>query len=555
MRKFIWKVQYPKPQSIKDIMKNIIKQKHLDITTIKDYINGDVKTHSYTLLNNLEDAVKELCNNAHHIFIQNDSDPDGITSGCIMYLGLKELSSIYNWKVEYSVAERKDGYGLSKTAVNKAINNGADYIITTDNGITANEAIEYAQENGIKVIVTDHHLPGKELPKCLIIDPQIDDYPFKYICGALVAFKFIEAVFDYSVYNMSVDLYEELLSFVAIGTVSDVMKLTDENRFYVSKGLEIINRTKNLGLQALIREANLTNVTAETIAFHIGPMLNAANRLSSPQLAMDLLLADDEVIANERAKKLANLNRERRKLQKEAADNISPDILQDNFIILYQPNITNGICGSIASSISDKYKKPCFVLSGKNRLVGSGRSAKGYSILDFIKSIPDLVQGGGHAAAAGIAVDEDKLEELRQRANEHFNNWLLENDKDIEENLYILNELSFNLIDMRLANNLEALAPFGNGNPRPMFMTSNVNVISASCVGTDKNVLRLELEKNDKKFIAIAFADVIDQYNTDMTNIDIVYNITLNEWNNSCTVQLQLVDLRKSMNNERWKSI
>lgn len=553
MRRYIWKVQYPKPQNIKDIMKQVIRQKHLDLATIKDYINGDVKTHSYYLLNNVREAVQDICTNAKNIFIQNDSDPDGITSGCIMYLGLKYLSHIFNWNIQYAVAERKDGYGLSKIAVDKAIAQKADYIITTDNGITANEAIEYAQNNNIKVIVTDHHQPGKILPNCLIIDPQIDNYPFKYICGALVAFKFIEAVFDYANYKMPQDLYNELLSFVAIGTVSDVMKLIDENRFYVSKGLNAINHTNNFGLKALIREANLANVTSETIAFHIGPMLNAANRLSSPQLAMDLLLADDDVIATQCAKKLIALNKERRKLQKEAADNIPSEITKNNFIILYKPDIASGICGSIASSISDKYKKPCFVLTGVDQLTGSGRSAKGYSILDFIKSVPHLVTGGGHSAAAGISVNIQDLDELRKQANAHFTKWLDENDKDIEENLYILDELSFNLINMRLANNLEALAPFGLGNPRPIFMTLGVNVISASYLGTDKNVLKLELEKNDKKFTAIAFADVMELYNADMSTIDIAYNITLNEWENSCTIQLQLVDLRESLNNDNWK--
>lgn len=547
MRKFIWKTQYNRPYNIKDIMKYIIQQKKLDPHTIVDYINGNVKTHDNFLLNNLEKAIIDICDNAHNILVVNDADPDGITSGCIMYLGLKSLADKFSWIVNYSIAERQNGYGLSKKIVDQAILKSVDYIITTDNGITSNDVIKYAQNNNITVIVTDHHQPGKELPNCLIIDPQIDNYPFKYICGALIAFKFIESLYQYLNLTVDSDLYNEFLSFATIGTVADVMKLTDENRYYVSKGLEYLNKTKNIGLKALIQQAKLGTITAETIAFQIGPMLNAANRLGKPAYAMNLLLTDDKPTAEYLAKELVSLNQSRKKMQKEVADNIPPEVLKDNFIILYKPDISSGICGSIASSISDIYKKPCFVLTGKKQLMGSGRSAKGYSILEFIKSIPDIVNGGGHSAAAGISLDENNLDELRKRANAHFNHWLIENDKDIEEYLYIVCEMNFDLINMRLANNLEALAPFGNGNPRPVFMTSKVNINSASYIGSENNVLKLELEKDNFTFPAIAFADVINQYNENMTTVDIAYNIVLNEWNNTATVQLQLVDLRDNL--------
>ena len=554
MRKFIWKTQFNKPTSIKEIMKDIIQQKHLDAAKISNYVNCDVQVHDGYLLNNMYEAIDSL-KNAKCIGIIGDFDSDGITATTIMYLGLKSLTSVFNWDIHYAIPERKDGYGLSKKMIDRITEYNADYIVTVDNGIAAAEAVDYAHEKGINVIITDHHQPGQILPNCLIVDPQIDNYPFKYICGALVAFKFIETMYKQLNLTMNEDLYNELISLAAIGTIADVMKLVDENRFYVGKGLIELNKTKNFGLKALIEESKLGTITAETIAFQIGPMINAAGRLASAQLAMDLLLADDEVTAKQYAKRLINLNQERRKLQKEATEGIPKDILNDNFIVLYKPDVSHGICGTIASSISDKYKKPCFVLSGHNKLTGSGRSAKGYSILKFIQSIPDLAQGGGHSAAAGISILEKDLDELRKRANEHFSQWLIANDKDLEEYLYILCEIDFDLINMRLANNLEALAPFGVGNPRPVFMTQGVDIISASFIGNEKNVLKMELKKDGKKFQAIVFADVANQYTDDMENIDIAFQITLNEFpKDNYTIQLQITDLRKNMDYEDLKS-
>ena len=549
MSKFIWKAQFNKPNNIKDIMKDVLQQKKIDLHTIKEYINFDVPIHSGFLLNNMREGIIELLKHKR-LAIIGDKDGDGITASAIMYLGLKSLTDRFDWDIMCSIPERKDGYGLSKKFVDQAIAFNADCLITVDNGITALEAVDYANENNITVIVTDHHMPKDKLPQCIIIDPQCDDYPFKYICGALVAFKFIESLYQYLAIDIDSDLYDELLSFATIGTVADVMKLNDENRYYVGKGLQVLNNTKNIGLKALFNEAGLTNIMAETIAFQIGPMINAAGRLSTAKLAYDLLLSEDIIEAQKIAHQLVSLNQERRKLQKEATQNIPVEILKDNFIILHKPDISNGICGSIASSITDKYKKPCFVFSGHNRLVGSGRSAKGYSILKFIQSIPDIAQGGGHEAAAGISILEDNLELLRKLANEDFTKWLNDNEKDVKDYLYILCELDFKLINMRLVNNLEALAPFGNGNPRPVFMTQNVHILNREILGSEQNVLKLELVKDNQKFTAISFADTMNLFNDKMNEIDICYNLVLNEWNNNSNIQLQLVDLQQSIGDD-----
>lgn len=499
-------------------------------------------------------------------------DADGVCATAIMYIGLKELSRFYDFNLHYIIPLRQDGYGLSTKTVTEAKEYNADLIITVDNGIAADKAIEYAKSLDMDVIVTDHHkalidpVSNEEiLPKCLIIDPQIDKYPYKFICGACVAFKFIEKLFEetlndpqknqsfrlsnkkMTLQDYHSDLYDELLSLNAIATVADVMKITDENRYYVGIGLKKLAHCKNQGLRILLRSLDLGELNVNNIAYTIGPIINAAGRLETPYIALDLLLAEDTNECIKLAKKLISLNSQRRKLQRQAIENIPENILKNNFIVIYDATIEKGILGSIASAIADKYKKPTFVLTGQDNLTGSGRTANGYPILSFIHESKDLVSGGGHEAACGITLAKEKLDELQIRCNNHYNKWLIENDKDTDSYLYILNEIDFKEIDfLHLANILSVLEPYGQGNPAPLFMTQNVNILSANIIGSNENVIKFELEKDNIKLQAVGFTNIVSQYKEHMNKIDIVYSIGLDEWRknklNQLIVQLQIID-------------
>ena len=349
-------------------------------------------------------------------------DADGICATTIMYIGLKELARFYDFNIHYIIPLRQDGYGLSNKTVEEAKEYNSDLIITVDNGIAANKAIEYAKLLDMDVIVTDHHkaiidpISNEQiLPNCLIIDPQIDDYPYKFICGACVAFKFIEKLFEetlndpqfnsyfiknttekMNLYLYNQDLYDELISLNAIATIADVMKITDENRFYVGIGLKKLAHCKNQGLKILLKSLDLGELNVNSIAYTLGPIINAAGRLETPYIALNLLLAEDVNECIKLTKKLISLNSQRRKLQRQAIENIPENILKNNFIVIYDATIEKGILGSIASAIADKYKKPTFVLTGQDNLTGSGRTANGYPILTFIQESKDLVSGGGH---------------------------------------------------------------------------------------------------------------------------------------------------------------
>lgn len=247
------------------------------------------------------------------------------------------------------------------------------------------------------------------------------------------------------------------------------------------------------------------------------------------------------------SKKLISLNSQRRKIQKEAISNIPPDILKDDFIVVYDSTIEKGILGTIASAIADKYKKPTFILGGHENLTGSGRTANGYPILSFIQESKDLVSGGGHNEACGITLKESNLDILRKRCNIHYAKWLADNDKDTDSYLYILNEIEFKDIDFyRLANNLSMLEPYGTGNLRPLFMTQNVNVKSASIIGSSENVIKFELEKDGVIFNAVGFTNIVSKYKENMSVIDIVYSIGFDEWRKTkldqLVVQLSITD-------------
>ncbi len=542
-----------KAQNIKDVLRNIIKWKNMNKSEIDDFINFKINPHDPFLLTNMDKAVERINNaikNDEKIMIIGDYDCDGICATAILYIGLTHLSANVSWQIPDRF---KDGYGVNKRIIDHAKNENSNLIITVDNGISAHDEVEYANKLGIDVIITDHHQfthPERILPAEITVNPQIDDnYPFKGIAGCMVAFKIIKALIP-NIKDNHKDLYNEFLEIAAIGTVADVMELIDENRFYVKYGLDLLSNPKNIGLKMLMVNLKLfgRDISSTDVGFSIGPCINAAGRMGSPDDALKLLLSDDEVEASELSIKLIELNEERKSIQNNVISNLDIDD-NDNFIIVTLDDVGHGILGIIAGQIAEKYKKPCFVLAKSGeKLSGSGRSVYSFDINNVIQNNRDIAEGGGHALACGIKLNHDDLDEFKSRCNKHFTQWL--NDTPADDLMALVDvvcEIDFNLIGERLINNINRLKPFGNGNDSPIFITKDVKIDSYRIVGKNKNVVQVELSQNGNKAKGVGFSDVLNKFNKQIQSqyIDIAYNLEFNEWPiGTLTPQIIIRDLK-----------
>jgi len=545
---YIWKISQGKVNSLTEILRAIAESKNMSISDIKNFINNDVLPHDPFLLTNMKEAVeriREAIKNNEKILVLGDYDVDGQAATSILYIGLSSIYSNVFWKVPHRV---KDGYGISKNLIDEAYKDNVNLIITVDNGVVAHEQIKYANSLGIDVIVSDHHqLNSLGVPTSITVNPHIDNnYPFKNICGSTVAFKLVSALIP----NLSSDerLNNELITMVALATVADVMPLIDENRFYVKKGLELLNNCENLGLNILIEKLKLKNITSTDIGYKIAPCLNAAGRLESADLAVELLLTEDIKEANKITDKIIELNIMRQELQKKIMENIEINN-DDNFIILKIDNVQHGLIGILAGDIKEKYNKPCFVVSQKGEfLSGSGRSIDGYDIFSVIQNNKNIVSGGGHMAACGISLKEENFLEFKKRCNEDFNNWIKINCKDnkMEPTKYAVCESPLKLINIKLINNLDKLKPYGHSNYEPILATLNVNISEYKIVGKNLDTVQFTFEQDGIKIKSVGFKNILKKF-TELNfpnKVDIMYAINLNEWNGITSAQLIIKDLK-----------
>lgn len=547
-----WNILY-KANNNKDILKNILNWKGIKKEEVRAFIDFDMQPHCPYLLTNMDKAIKRIQSaimKNEKICIIGDYDADGITATSVLYIGLRSLFSNVIWQIPDRF---KDCYGINQRLIDIAKEENCKLIITVDNGIAAHEQIKYAKTLGMEVIVTDHHqFTAEELPTEITIDPQIDDqYPFKSICGCMVAFKIVMALIP-DLQEKNQELYKELVSILTIGTIADVMELKDENRYYVKQGLQFLSKSKNKGLKALLERLDLygKEITSDKIGYIIAPSLNATGRLEKADIAVHLLLSDDQVEADKLAEKIYKLNEKRKDIQKEVVEKITISE-EENFIIVHAENIGHGILGIIAGNIVDKYKKPCFVLGGnkeENKLSGSGRSVEGYDINSVIQSNLDIASGGGHAAACGVALKYENLEEFKKRCNEHFSAWLKTvTEEDLTPTITIVCEIDLNLINERFVKNIEKLQPYGMGNEEPIFVTLNVNIESFKVVGKNQNVAQFNFSDGTNKIKAVGFGEIKEKYQKlgEPKCVDIIYTVNLNEWPKGVfTPQLMIKDLR-----------
>ena len=545
-----------KANSTKEIMQNILKYKNMTKEEILNFINFNIEEHDPYLLTNLDKAIDRILNaieKKETITIIGDYDVDGICATTVLYLTLKDFTQTY-----YIIPDRfKDGYGISNKLINKAQEYKTNLIITVDNGIKAHEQVKYCKELNMDIIITDHHaFEDNTLPAKITINPQIDNnYPFKNICGCTVAYKLSTALLNKLILNKEYEekilkndnsLISELKQFVCLATIADVMPLIDENRLFIKEGLDLLTiGSNNIGLDSLLKQLNINKVTSNDIAFYIAPCINAAGRLESPNIVMDLFLCEDFIECDKISKHLIELNNKRKEIQKEILDNL---IINDNddFIVQYIDKDLPGIVGIIAGNIVEKYKKPCFCLCGTNDILhGSGRSINGFPINQIIEQ-NDFLDGGGHKDACGIKVAKNNLSKLQEISNKEFKKYLNDNPNYNIESIDIINKINFNVINDRLINNINKLQPFGNSNEEPLFCTENVFIKSSKIVGVNKNVIQLILENNNIELKAIGFKNIIDKFlDINKSYIDIIYTIGFNEWpKNIFNIQLNIKDIK-----------
>lgn len=496
---------------------------------IREYLFGSRKDlHAPELLTGVKEAsllLKEKIEQKKKIRIIGDYDIDGVNATYILYKGLQKLGAV----VDYEIPDRmKDGYGLNIQLIELAHEEGADTILTCDNGISAIEQIAYARNLGMTVVVTDHHEPlfeetdGEDgvqkkwkLPNAnVLIDHKLEDctYPYKKLCGAVVAWKLIQML--YRVFGKQESEADEFLAFAAIATVGDVMDLDGENRIIVKLGLKALMRTENLGLRALIRASGLegSELTAYHIGFVIGPCINASGRLDTAKRSLRLLLSEDEEEAALLAAELKMLNDERKDLTakgvEQAVEQIeNSNLKEERVLVVYLPDCHESIAGIIAGRIRERYHKPVFVLTdGKEGVKGSGRSIETYSMFDEMIKCQELFSKfGGHPMAAGLSLPKDNVEVFRRKINE----LCTLTEEDLIEKVTIDVPMPLDYITEDLIEEFHVLEPFGKGNTKPLFAEKDLRLQKASLLGKNKNVLKfLVYNQNGTAMEAMYFGDL-----------------------------------------------
>lgn len=515
---------------ISPILARILRNRDLvSDEEISAYLHADsMKLYDGMLLKDMDAAVrilKEKIANQKRIRVIGDYDIDGIMATYILVRGFREIGAV---DVDYEIPERiRDGYGLNMRLIDEALADGIDTIVTCDNGISARGEIAYAKENGMTVIVTDHHsvpfrLTESEekeyiLPDAdAVIDHQRADctYPYKKLCGAAVAFKLMECL--YRDMDIPFEIREELLEKAAFATVGDVMELDGENRAIVKQGLVVLNRTCNTGLQALIRVNDLSvkEITAYHIGFILGPCMNASGRLDTAKRALSLLMAEKESEADVLAGDLKALNDSRKDLTEQgvcrAIDIVEKNhMLKNKILVIYLPDCHESIAGIIAGRIRERFCRPTFILTkGEESVKGSGRSTENYNMIEeMMKCREVFLHFGGHRMAAGLSIEEEKISELSGRLNQ---NCTL-NIEDFYEKVAIDMVLPFSEISEKLVEELRILEPFGMGNEKPLFAVKNARVSDMRLLGKRKNVLKMRLRDDSGVVLdALRFGDEDD---------------------------------------------
>lgn len=503
--------------------------------------------------------------NNEEIVIYGDYDADGMTATAILYLCLKQIGA----NVSYHLPNRmEEGYGLHVESIEKLAARGKQLVITVDCGVASIEPARRAKELGLSLVITDHHRIGDELPCAeAIVHPALPghNYPFTGLCGAGVAFKLAWALCQQHCGSPRVtdnlrDVLLKAVGLAAIGTVADVVPLLDENRIIVRNGLKTLQRSPMLGIKKLMEATKLTEkreLASEDIAFTLAPRLNAAGRLGQAQLGVELLVTDDEARATALVDYIQELNSNRDTLErsihisamKQAKEVHSPE--EDPALVLASPNWHPGIIGIVAGKLAEKFHKPVVLIAldklGTKPSTGSARSPNGVNLHQaFQECMQWLVGGGGHAAAAGLRIEEKNVSAFRTA----FCEAVAEQTAFIDsEGEYAIDaEAAIAHLDLATLTQLELLAPFGMGNPRPLFCATGVTVANLKLLGTSGKHLSVQLSQHGRQMRAVAFGNAeewMPQLESLSGPIDVVFRPVINEFNNYRSVEMQLIDWRE----------
>lgn len=525
------------------------------------------------LMEDMNQAVRIICHDieeGHSIRIVSDYDVDGVMSNYILYKGFQRVGATVDYVIPHRI---KDGYGINEEIIQKAYEDGIHTIVTCDNGISANAALAKAKELGLTIVVTDHHaipfiMDGEKKtyilpPADAILNPHKETckYPFKDLCGAGVAYKLIEALYEKrEVPREELDMY---LEFVAMATICDVVPLLGENRIFVTYGLERLNHTDNKGLRALIGANSLSDYTISEyhVAFKLGPCINASGRLETAAEVMELLLEEDVSVAIKKAAYVFALNQDRRKMTEEGivkAREVADALSDGKIYVIYLQDCHESLAGIIAGRIREQYNHPVFVMVDSDVpgvLKGSGRSIEGYNMSEALQECQDLLlQFGGHEMAAGLSMNQVQLEAFVNRLNDNCK---------LEESAFVPVvridvPMPISYVREDLIEQIDNLAPFGKGNEKPVFAQKELNVRSMKILGKEQNIVKLVLEDMQGTTHQAIYFDapefsrqIISWFGQEeydkllhgwLNNVclNIVYYPTVNEYNGNRTIQLQI---------------
>lgn len=578
----------------------ILQRKSADYATLSSKLNVDpvivrlmvnrglstyeeMEEYLHPTLNNLPDPhlfadmdlacelLMEAIDEGTKIRVVGDYDVDGIMSTYILTTALREAGA----DVDYAVPHRMvDGYGINPDMVQRAFDEGIRFIITCDNGIAASPAIDLAKELGMTFVVTDHHeVPFEvaadgvtkiqQIPHAdAVVDPKRDDcnYPFKGICGAQVAWKLVDVLYEFI--GIEKEKADAFLQFASIATVCDVMELKGENRATVYHGIKAIENTDNIGLNALLARNELKGkpLSCYHLGFVIGPCLNASGRLDTASRAIELLMETDNAKALAMANELVELNGQRKTMTQTGIDKAkeqieSTSLINDRVLVIYIPELHESLAGIVAGRIRETYNKPVLVITdAEEGAKGSGRSIPAYNMFEELTAVKDVfTKFGGHPMAAGISLPTEKIDELRERLNQ---NCTLTED-DMQEIIKIDCDMPLSYITDKLIDSIDMLAPFGTGNSKPLFALKNIPIQKMAYMGKEGQYLRMSLQtENGGNMTGLMFRSVedfeqaiIDKYgetawqglfsgSNSNVAMDIVYEPSINEFRGNRSVQI-----------------
>ncbi len=553
--------QFPEVNPV--ILQLLYNRELRDQALIDEFLSPEylVNLHDPFLFRDIVPAVKRIfkaIKNQEKVVVYGDYDADGVSSSIVLVEALQALGA--NVRV-YLPDRVKEGYGLNIPAIESFAQWGATLMVTVDCGISNKKEIAAAKKLGIETIVTDHHCEPPELPKAVaLINPQLahEKYPFRSLAGVGVAFKLVQALLKSQTAELGHEILPQgwekwLLDLVAIGTVSDMMPLLGENRTLVKYGLVVLNKTRRPGLKALLKEANIDDKELDSfsVGFQIGPRINAAGRLEHARVAFDLLSSSEEESAAEIATNLSNINRQRQRVIEKIIREVNQSLTDDpdrNLIFVCGKDWPVGVVGLAAGRLADKWYRPAIVMTNNGeQMVASGRSIPEFSFTETLQALEEyFLHYGGHERACGFTLKSpDLLEEFKTAFAARVEAVI--GQQELIPKLFI--EKNINLEDMNweLFENLTKFEPFGQGNDRPLFLVSNLQVVGLQCVGRNASHLRVMVNNANSAIKTLIGFGLGEEWGEKLKvgdMIDAALEISVNQWNGTRELQYKLADIR-----------